>query len=122
MAPKRAGIDPNTLTPSPLVQIEPVSRQDSISAEQQADILVSQEAGATIKVTFYLNPETVARLDLARVRLIALATAGRGPEQTRGVRRRLNLSAIVDAALTAALDDLEAKQSESPLAIILVKR
>ena len=121
MAPRRAGIDPDMLTPNSLTRSEPASQQDSLSA-QQADILVSQEAGATAKVTYYLKPETVARLDLARVKLITLATAGRGPEQTRGVRRRLNLSAIVDAALTAALEDLDAKQSDSHLAVTLVKR
>jgi hypothetical protein len=124
MASKHANIDGKAPTHSlsALAKAAPVSQQDGTSVEQQADILVSQEAGATVKVTYHLNPETVARLDQARVRLVTLATAGRGPEQTRGARRRINLSAIVNAALAAALDDLDATQSESRLAISLVQR
>ena len=110
MAPrKRAAIDPGLFA-----KTEPASQQDALPLSQQAGIASSEPAGKTVKATFYLDPATLGALDMARAKLRGMAA----PEE----RSSITLSALVDAAIRTALQDLEAEGTVSPLASKMLKR
>jgi hypothetical protein len=61
-----------------------------------------------VKATFYLSQEAVDALDEAWYRLRRLVKSDKG---------RVSKSAIVDMAVQMTLEELEAKGTESPIAI-----
>jgi hypothetical protein len=106
MAPrKRPGID--AINPNPLAPTEP--QQGALPVGQQDAMTVSRPDVKPVKGTFYLAPVTFEALGEARVKLRALAA-----QEDR--------SAIVDAALALALEDLEHNGAASQLAMRLAKR
>jgi len=66
----------------------------------------STQGGKPQKLTLYLDPALLARLDAARATLRAMT----------GDRGAVTLSAITAAALESALQDLEQNKAESGLA------
>ena len=88
----------------------PEEQQDSETASPLAGTTVGQQTGQTVKATFYLDSSTTLALDYAWLQLRALAG------------RKISRSGIVEAALRAALIDLQKRGPESLLASILAKR
>ena len=78
-------------------------------SEPQAVLPSSTQGGKPQKLTLYLDPALLARLDAARATLRAMA---KGPKD----RGAVTLSAIAAAALETALGDLEAQGPASGLA------
>jgi len=104
----------------------PVSQYTSKPARQHAGKPVRQQARKpakkeepagdqeTLKATFYLSQEAIDALEEARLRLRKMA----GKDE----RARISKSAIVDAAILLAKEDLEAKAEKSQLAGRLVSK
>jgi hypothetical protein len=84
----------------------PAHQQDSTPAQQPTS------KPKLPKATFYLDRETIERLEKAWMKLRGMA-----PLETRG---QLSKSAIVEAAILAAIEDLEKRGEESSLAGTLV--
>jgi len=103
MAPKkRPEINPNLFAKTE-------SPQGPLPESRQAVLPSSQQGGKPQKLTLYLDPALLARLDAARATLRAMA---KGPKD----RGAVTLSAIAAAALESALQDLEQNKAESGLA------
>ena len=110
MAPKkRPEINPNLFA-----KTETASQQEALPSEPQAVLPSSTQGGKPQKLTLYLDPALLARLDAARATLRAMA---KGPKD----RGAVTLSAIAAAALEAALGDLEQNKAESGLARKVVR-
>ena len=108
MAPKkRPEINPNLFAKTE-------SPQGPLPESRQAVLPSSQQGGKPQKLTLYLDPALLARLDAARATLRAMA---KGPKD----RGAVTLSAIAAAALEAALGDLEQNKAESGLARKVVR-
>jgi hypothetical protein len=71
-----------------------------------------QQDAKPVKVTFYLDPGVVAELDAARATLRTIT----------GGRSGVTYSAIAQAALRLALDDLQERGPACQLASLLAKR
>ena len=112
MAPKkRPEINPNLFAKTESPQGPPTG---SGASEPQAVLPSSTQGGKPQKLTLYLDPALLARLDAARATLRAMA---KGPKD----RGAVTLSAIAAAALEAALGDLEQNKAESGLARKVVR-
>ena len=103
MAPKkRPEINPNLFAKTE-------SPQGPLPESRQAVLPSSQQGGKPQKLTLYLDPALLARLDAARATLRAMAV---NPKD----RGKITLSLIAGAALESALQDLEASKEASPIA------
>lgn len=102
---------------------EPQEKPTSMPARQQASKPARQRASKPVelpasdekaKATYYLSPETLDALEGAWLRLRRLA----GQDK----RGQISKSAIVEASLLMALEELRAKEEESRLATMLVSQ
>jgi len=97
----------STSKPASQHDSKPAIRRTSKPASQKASKPVDQDAGKPTKATFYLSTETLDAMEDGLHQLRKLA----GKE-----RSRVTKSALVEAALVAALKDLEKKGPASQLA------
>lgn len=84
------------------------TKTQSKAAQQRQTVEPSSRQN--VKTTTYLSQEIADRLDMAQIRLRRL-TGKRGHDLSR--------SAIIEAALTLALDELESAENESKLALLM---
>ena len=99
MVKKRAKVSDTSLFES--TDSKQVSHRDSKTAKEKGE--------EKVKNTYYLTQETDARLEMARVIL------------RRITGEKLSKSEIIEAALVIALNELDARNEESYIAVLLSK-